>query len=93
MILLFPLTVFAQNEPVVINKPVVCDKIEVVIEWLKDKERNQKPFWIGQSTSDEIFYSVVLNEKTGSWTIIEFNRNHACVLGLGEKNQLTLPMN
>jgi hypothetical protein len=93
ILLLFPLTVFAQNEPFTLNKPVMCDKIEVVIKWLENKERNQKPFWIGHSTSNEIFYGVIVNERTGSWTMIEFNDKYACVLGTGEKNRLTLPYN
>lgn len=93
MILLFPLTVFAQNKPVVINKPVVCDKIEVVAQWMMTVNKNQKPFWVGKSSSQEVFYGMVVNERTGDWTIIEFNSEYACVLGFGEQNRLALPMN
>lgn len=95
--LILPTIVFSQSidtqESLVVNKPIVCERIDIVAKWITSPERNQKPFWIGDSKSQESFYGVIVNEKTGSWTIVEFNHEFACILGTGNKNRLTLPMN
>lgn len=93
-LLLLPALVFAQESsnqgPVIVDKKVACDTVGVIVYWLTEHER-QKPFWVG-TTEGESFLAVITNEKTGTWTLIEFNDKYACVLSTGLKNILTLPL-
>ena len=81
-VLLLP--VFAQAQPVTVEKPVICDKPEVVIKSLQDRFKEQ-PLWLG--IDEKSRYALFVNEKTKDWTIIQFNDNIACVIGVGEKSK------
>jgi hypothetical protein len=90
LVLLLPTLVFSQQEPVIVDKKVVCDEIKIVIDWIKNSQE-QQPLWLGVSDVGETRYGLVENQKTGSWTIIEFNDKYACILGTGMENALILP--
>jgi len=79
-VLLLPAIAFA--EPVTVEKPVVCEKTKILIEVLSGSDYKEVPVWTGRDDTSR--YSIFANEKTGSWTIIQFNANIACVLGSGE---------
>lgn len=79
-VLLLP--ALAQAQPVTVEKPVVCDKTEKVIETLQGGQYKENPSWIG--FDDKSKYALFVNEKTKTWTMIQFNENIACVIGLGE---------
>jgi hypothetical protein len=78
-VLLLPVLSVAQ-EPVIVEKPVVCDKIEIILNSLT-KEFSEKPIWLGESSDSK--YSVFVS-KSGAWTIIQFTDRIACIIGVGE---------
>lgn len=80
-VLLLP--ALAQAEPVTVEKPVVCDKLVTVIEGLQKGQYKELPVWIGKD--DRSNFSLFLNEKTKTWTMVQFNDSIACILGEGEK--------
>jgi hypothetical protein len=82
-VLLLPALAFAQ--PVTVEKTLPCDKVDSVIEQLTKKYEEQ-PVWFG--TSGESRVGVLINTKTNSWTVIQFNDKIACVLEAGEGFQL-----
>ena len=85
LILLAPL--LASAEPIQINKPVICDSALLVFQSLVE-QAGEKPIWVGKGDGVDTSRTVVLaNEKTKSWTIIQFDKNMACVLGSGVGNQ------
>lgn len=85
-VLLLP--AMATAEPVTVEKPVQCDKTERVINYLLNSEYKEKPIWVG---SDDLSrFSIFSNNKTGSWTIVQFNETVACILGAGERSKLVL---
>jgi hypothetical protein len=72
-----------------IDKPVVCDSTDVIMKQLIKGEYKERPIWIGHSEDDSTNYTVLINEETKTWTIVQFNKDVACILGTGEKfNQL-----
>lgn len=71
------------------SKPVICDKTEKVIRALAENF-NEKPVWTAKDASDGTRYSLFVNEKTGSWTILQMNPTTACILGVGEESQFIL---
>lgn len=82
-VLLSPILAHAQ--PVTVEKPVICDIPKTVIETLTGKDYQEQPFWTG---SDQLSQFVILvNDKNKSWTIVQFNKDIACVLGTGENSQ------
>lgn len=80
-VLLLPTLVF--SEPVKIDKEVICDETKVVIATLiKFKE---VLVWTGKDDTSR--YALLANEKTGSWTIIQFNEDLACIIGVGDSHK------
>lgn len=79
-VLLLPALAYAQ--PVTVEKPVVCEKTELVIEGLQKGDYKEQPIWIGIDQSSR--YSLFANEKSKTWTLIQFNETIACIIGTGE---------
>ena len=77
-VLLLPALAYAQ--PVTVEKPVICDTPKVVIEALTGSHQEQ-PFWVG--TDQKSRYIMLVNETTGTWSMVQFNENIACILGTG----------
>ena len=82
-VLLLPALAHAQ--PVTVEKPVVCDTPKTVIETLTGAGYREQPFWAGNDETSR--YILLANERTKSWTIVQFNNKIACVLGTGENHR------
>jgi|DEB0MinimDraft_4_1074332.scaffolds.fasta_scaffold352914_1 hypothetical protein len=66
------------------QKPVLCDQTVNVLPFL-DKTYKEQPHWIGKSSKDsEGWFVVMLNEETKTWTLVQYNREVACILGDGK---------
>ena len=86
LILLAPL--LASAEPIQINKPVTCENTLLIFQALVE-QAGEKPIWVGKGDGTDTSRTVMLaNEKTKSWTIVQFDKNMACVLGSGVGSQL-----
>jgi hypothetical protein len=86
LILLSPL--LASAEPIQINKPVTCENTLLIFQALVE-QAGEKPIWVGKGDGVDTSRTVVLaNEKTKSWTIVQFDKNMACVLGSGVSSQV-----
>jgi len=88
LLLLLPTIVLAQD-PVVVEKQVVCNWVSVVLDSLKNTHK-EEPIWLGNDR-DRTRYSVFVNPKNGHFTIIQFNNEIACVLG-GGNSSTNLPI-
>ena len=69
------------------NKPVVCDNAQKVIRALGENYE-EKPIWAGSGESTK--FSLFINKTTGSWTIIQFTTEIACILGVGQDSKIIL---
>jgi hypothetical protein len=70
------------------EKPVICTDIKVLFEGLKEKY-DEELFWSGVGPENK--FVLMVNTRTRTWTMIEFNNNVACVIGEGHKaNQIFL---
>ena len=83
-LLYFPL---ASADGIVINKPVICVELKDILKSLRETHE-EKPVFLGQDT--ETNYSLFVNSKTGTWTIIQFIDDFACVIGIGDSAKLVL---
>ena len=75
----------AQSTAVEINKKVVCDDTKTLLDTLLN-EYKESPVWAG--TDDKSKYSLLINQETGTWTMIQFDKNTTCILGVGENSRL-----
>ena len=71
------------------NKAVVCDETKKIISALSE-HWNEKLQWIGNDSTDASKYGLFVNEKTGTWTMLQFTAEVACIIGVGEKSKLIL---
>ena len=85
-VLLLPALALAQ--PVTVEKPLVCEKTEKVIESLQNGQYKENPSWVGYDEKSR--YALFVNEKTRTWTMIQFNEKIACILGVGEGSKIVV---
>jgi hypothetical protein len=72
---------------VTVQKPLQCGDTKTVFESLADGEYKEKPIWWGIDSATPVSrYSLFVNEKTKTWTLIQFDEKVACVLGVGESS-------
>jgi hypothetical protein len=62
--------------------PSLCDKLETVLESITQKF-DEKPVWTGQDAGDGSKFMLFENTKQNTWTLIKYNRQVACVMGVG----------
>ena len=74
----------AQSTAVEINKKVVCDDTKTLLDTLLN-QYNESPVWAG--TNEKSKFSLLINQETGSWTMIQFDKDITCVLGIGEESR------
>ena len=67
------------------KKDVVCDSKENIFEFLSGEDYKELPVWTGND--DRSTYAMFANDKTGTWTLVQFNKSTACILGTGEKHR------
>jgi hypothetical protein len=86
LFLLFYATVDSVTaETFLTNKEVECDKAERMISNLKNSDFKEVPIWFGKEADSKTpNYSLFVNPETRTWTIIQFNKDVACILGSGE---------
>lgn len=70
-----------------IPKPVVCGPTELIFKTLINSEINEQPVWTGKNEDDRSDYALFVNPKTNTFTIVQFAKEWACILGTGFKSQ------
>ena len=70
------------------DKKISCLETKIVFKSLRE-EYGEVPFWIGMDDKLNKF-ALFVNKKTGTWTLLEFDKEFACALGAGQINQLIL---
>jgi len=86
-LMLIPALVSSQqpHQTAIVDKKVICGEFDKLIE--KISEYREEPVWIGADQSSDTRYTLMINEKTGSWTILQYTHDVGCILGAGEKHQ------
>jgi len=83
LILLLPLSVAAQElEFKRVMKPVACGDFDVVIDSIVNKS-GERAEWLAKTTAG---YGIALfvNRNTGTWSVVEYTKENACVISIGE---------
>ena len=82
MAFLFCLHSVANAQAFQYQHPSLCDKLETVLESITQKF-GERPVWTGQDVGDGSKFMLFENTKQNTWTLIKYNRQVACVLGVG----------
>ena len=70
-----------------LQKPVTCSSTILVFQALFE-QAGELPVWLGLGTNQDTSKTVLLtNPVTKTWTIVQFDKDKACVLGSGIGNQ------
>ena len=76
-------------QPFEARKPVLCDSIESLLFSLSNY--NEKPIWSAKNPVDQTRYTLFVNEKLGTWTMLQMNTEGiACIVGVGDGSTLLL---
>jgi hypothetical protein len=67
--------------------PSLCDRLETVLDSIINKY-SEKPQWSGKDLQDGSGYMMFENLKDKTWTLIKFNKEYACILGVGGESKL-----
>ena len=77
----------ASAEITEMRKPVICMNTAVLLSTLSEQGQ-ELPVWLGQGDGeDRSRTTLLINAKTGAWTIVQFDGSMACVLGSGVASQ------
>jgi len=84
MAFLFCLTSSIANAQEIIDlqKSLKCSDAQVVMNYFVDTHK-EIPVWVGKSVHNT-HITLLMNNETRSWTMIEYDTKLACVLGAGE---------
>lgn len=72
-----------------VDKPVICDESKKIISALNE-HWNERLIWTAGDAKDQSRYGLFVNDKTGSWTMLQLTPEVACIIGTGDKSQLVL---
>jgi hypothetical protein len=85
MAFLLGLTGFVVHAQVIqVEKPVVCSNLKTIVETIS-QDFQEQPAWRGNDSNSK--YIMFANDKTGSWTLIQYSDKIACVIGSGENGR------
>ena len=74
-------TIAYAADPFYTQKPVVCSDVKTIVEFVSGGEFQEQPNWAGKD--DKSKYVLMVNEKTKTWTMVQFNDQIACIIGAG----------
>jgi hypothetical protein len=69
--------------------PLLCDSTEKIIKSLGGNYKETLT-WSGKHSSDNSIYSLWINEKEESWTLLKMTLETSCILGVGTESKIKL---
>jgi hypothetical protein len=74
------------------TKTVVCSTPEAVFATLTGEDHKEVPIWIANVSDKKSQYSIFVNQKNKTWTIVQFNEKVACIIGTGDSYKFSPEM-
>lgn len=72
------------------DKTIVCGDRQEIIADLRSDKYTETPLWVGLDANDDSEYLMLVNHRTGTWSILQMNATTACVLGVGTSIKIML---
>ncbi len=67
------------------RKPVLCDNVQTLIKGLTENY-NEKPVWTARNPQDDTRYALFVNDREGTWTLLQMTTEIACIIGVGKES-------
>ena len=68
------------------SKPVLCDNVQSIIRGLTENY-NEKPVWTARNPVDDTRYALFVNDRKGTWTLLQMTTEIACIIGVGQESK------
>ena len=88
LLLLLILAQPLQAQWVDIQNTVPCGPFRDVVATLTHEKYKETPLWVGQSGGDVTSFALFTNADTGSWTVIQYHKQLACIMGAGSTSNI-----
>ena len=85
------MSTIANADPIQRRKIVVCDETSTILNTVKE-EYGEEPIWYAKDIPTPTQYIITANSKENTWTLIQFDKDQACVLGVGTGSKLLVPL-
>lgn len=86
-VLYFLISLASAQEIVELSKKVKCSELVNVLDYFATTFK-ENPIWVAK-TSNNTYVTLLANNDTKSWTLIEYSQVVACVLAVGQgKNSI-----
>jgi hypothetical protein len=63
---------------------IQCGETKYILTNLFGGEVEEQPLWVGTNDTSKTSTVVMVNNNTQTWTVVQFDKKIACVLGVGE---------
>ena len=67
-------------------RTVQCAPSKAIFEYLVKGEFKEVPFWMADDVFTKSKYVLLVNAKTKTWTLVQYDDKNACVIGTGENH-------
>ena len=78
------ITAAANAQTFKLRKEVICGDSKDILSTLTGKDFKEVPLWSGTDPESETRFVLMVNHDDTSWTIVQYTKNTACILGTGE---------
>lgn len=82
-LLLVPTLAWPASATFTYDKTIPCGDRTTIIADLRGNKYSETPLWLGRDANDDSEYLMMVNHRTGHWSILQMNATVACVLGVG----------
>ena len=86
--MLFAGSALANESAFEMHKVMTCDKTKLVFELLRN-EYQETPIWGGEKEKSQ--YVLTVNNTTTTWSLVEFNKEVACLVDAGVGFKINMP--
>ena len=85
------MSTIANADPIQRRKVVVCDETSTILNTVR-AEFGEEPIWYAKDGTSPTQYIITVNPAEDTWTLIQFDRDQACILGVGSGSKLLVPL-
>ena len=65
-----------------------CGPFREIVKVLTNQKFQETPLWIGNNDNDPTNLVLFLNADSGNWTMLQYFRDTACILGMGQTSNI-----
>lgn len=65
-----------------------CGPFREIVKVLTNQKFQEAPLWIGNNDNDPTNLVLFLNADSGNWTMLQYYRDTACILGMGQTSNI-----